>query len=57
MSQAKAQEFEGLLQAEGVKPHITRENTGGKDKDSEKVTDLKIIIVSWIDNYNQGYID
>ncbi|SZF01909.1 unnamed protein product [Blumeria hordei] len=57
MNQAKLLEFVGLLQAEWVKPHITKKYTGGKGNVSDKVTDLNITIVTWIDNYHQGFID
>ncbi|CAD6498840.1 BgTH12-04498, partial [Blumeria graminis f. sp. triticale] len=56
-SQAKLPEFVGILQAEWVKPHITQKDTGGKENYSDKVTDLNITIVTWIDNYHQGFID
>ncbi|SZF02680.1 unnamed protein product [Blumeria hordei] len=57
MSQAKLPEFVGLLQAEWVKPHITKKYTGGKENVSDKVTDLNITFVTCIDNYHQGFID
>ena len=40
-----------------MKPYITKKDTGGKENVSVKVTDLTITIVTWIDNYHQGFID
>ncbi|KAI0993666.1 hypothetical protein K3495_g14519 [Podosphaera aphanis] len=57
MSHTKAPEFVGLPQADWVKPHITKKDTGGKDIERDNITDLNLTIISWIDNYNQGYID
>ncbi|CAD6503682.1 BgTH12-07845 [Blumeria graminis f. sp. triticale] len=57
MRQAKLPEFVGLLQAEWVKPHITQKDTGGKENVCDKVTDLNITIVTWINNYHQSFIN